>query len=210
MRKIIFLFFLSYYFAFAEKYIVIRIADNNSVNRSLSNLIPDLGFSAVTLPPGSPATEGENDGNNEGKNEGTNEGENEELDDGENEGLSGVVKKNNEIGIIESWGPHFRVSFEMKIKSFVAAKWTNILSFKGNGAKESCCQPGDRAPAIFLQNNKKYLVFSHPVNGNGKYSSHWDKKVKLNKWYKIIIEQISINGKVVALVKKKTCRLNSS
>ena len=126
-----------------------------------------------------------------------------EENEGKNEGLSGVVEKDNEIGTIESWGPHFRVSFEMIIKSFVGAKWTSILSFKGNGAKGSCCQPGDRAPAIFLQNNKKYLVFSHPVNGNGKYSSHWDKKVRLNKWYKIIIEQISINGKVVALVKEK-------
>ena len=51
MGKIIFLFFLSYYFAFAEKYIVIRIADNNSVNRSLSNLTPDWGLSAVSSPP---------------------------------------------------------------------------------------------------------------------------------------------------------------
>ena len=109
--------------------------------------------------------------------------------------LSGVVRRHNEIGIIESWGPHFRVSFDMKIKSFVAAKWTNILSFKGNGAKESCCRPGDRAPAIFLENKEKYLVFSNPVNGNGKYSYKF-RELELNQWFKIIIEQISINGKV--------------
>ena len=112
------------------------------------------------------------------------------------EGLSGVVEKDNEIGTIESWGPHFRVSFEMIIKSFVGAKWTNILSFKGNGATSECCQPGDRAPAVFLQEHKKLLVFSNTVNGNGGYAFHWNKKVELNKWYKIIIEQISINGKV--------------
>ena len=115
---------------------------------------------------------------------------------GQAEGLSGVVEKDNEIGTIESWGPHFRVSFEMIIKSFVGAKWTNILSFKGNGATSECCQPGDRAPAVFLQENKKLLVFSTTVNGNGKYTFDWNKKVELNKWYKIIIEQISINGKV--------------
>ena len=109
--------------------------------------------------------------------------------------LSGVVRRHNEIGIIESWGPHFRVSFDMKIKSFVAAKWTNILSFKGNGAKESCCQPGDRAPAVFLENKERYLVFSNPVNGNGKYSYKF-RELELNQWFKIIIEQISINGKV--------------
>ena len=115
---------------------------------------------------------------------------------GQAEGLSGVVEKDNEIGTIESWGPHFRVSFEMIIKSFVGAKWTNILSFKGNGATSECCQPGDRAPAVFLQENKKLLLFSNTVNGNGGYTFHWNKKVELNKWYKIIIEQISINGKV--------------
>ena len=115
---------------------------------------------------------------------------------GQAEGLSGVVEKDNEIGTIESWGPHFRVSFEMIIKSFVGAKWTNILSFKGNGATSDCCQPGDRAPAVFLQENKKLLVFSTTVNGNGGFTFHWNKKVELNKWYKIIIEQISINGKV--------------
>ena len=114
MGKLIFLFFLCYYCAFAEKYIVIRIPDNNSVNQSLSNLIPDLGLSAVTSPPMKEGLdEGENEGNNEGGNEGGNEGENEGeneggnegLDEGENKGLSGVVKKNNEIGTIESWGP---------------------------------------------------------------------------------------------------------
>ena len=119
-----------------------------------------------------------------------------EENEGKNEGLSGVVEKDNEIGTIESWGPHFRVSFEMIIKSFVGAKWTNILSFKGNGATSDCCQPGDRAPAVFLQENKKFFVFTNTVNGNGKYAFHWKKKVELNKWYKIIIEQISINGKV--------------
>ena len=133
--------------------------------------------------------EGLNEGENEGENEGKNEGLDEGSKEGENEGLSGVVKKNKDIGTIESWGPHFRVSFDMKIKSFVAAKWTNILSFKGNGAKESCCQPGDRAPAVFLENKERYLVFSNPVNGNGKYSFKY-RGLQLNKWYKITIEQI--------------------
>ena len=116
-------------------------------------------------------------------------GKTERVNEEEIINLSGVVTKNNMIGTIESWGPHFRVSFEMKIKSFVAAKWTNILSFKGNGAKESCCQPGDRAPAIFLQNKEKYLVFSHSVNGNGNYAYTY-RGLQLNKWYKITVEQI--------------------
>ena len=191
MGKLIFLFFLCYYCAFAEKYIVIRIPDNNSVN-----MIPDLGFSAVTSPPMKEGLdEGENEGENEGGNEGGNEGENEGLDKGENEGLSGVVKKKNKIGTIESWGPHFRVSFEMIIKSFEGATWTNILSFKGNGVVRQFGQPGDRDPAVYLETKKKLLLFSQGINGNGKYSYVY-KKPELNKWYKIIIEQKPINGKV--------------
>ena len=38
--------------------------------------------------------------------------------------LSGVVKKDNMIGTIGSWGPYFRISFEMMIKSFGADKMT--------------------------------------------------------------------------------------
>ena len=103
--------------------------------------------------------------------------------------LSGVVKKDNMIGTIGSWGPYFRISFEMMIKSFGADKMTNILSFKGNGATSNCCQVGDRAPAIFLENKERYLVFSNPVNGNGRYSYKY-RGLQLNKWYKITIEQI--------------------
>ena len=195
MGKIIFIFFLCYNAVITEKYIVIRIPDNNSVN-----MIPDLGFSAVTSPP-------MKEGLDEGENEGTNEGENEGLDEGENKGLSGVVKKKNKIGTIESWGPYFRVSFEMIIKSFSGAKWTNILSFKGNGATSNCCKHGDRAPALYLENKEKYLVFSHSVSGNGRYSYKFRGGLQLNKWYKITIEQRLINEKVnckriVALVSK--------
>ena len=120
----------------------------------------------------------------------------------ENIGLSGVVKKNTEIGTIPSWGPQFRVSFEMMIKSFVGGKWANVLSFKGNGATSNCCKPGDRVPAVFIKTNrnkKKYLVFSNSINGNGKYSYKYEN-VKLNKWYKITIEQIMENGTVRIVV----------
>ena len=109
--------------------------------------------------------------------------------------LSGVVTKDNMIGTIESWGPYFRVSFEFMIKSFVADKMTNILSFKGNGGVRQFGQPGDRDPGVYLQTKKKLLLFSQGINGNGKYSYVY-KKPELNKWYKIIIEQKPINGKV--------------
>ena len=116
--------------------------------------------------------------------------------------LSGVVKKDNMIGTIGSWGPYFRISFEMMIKSFGADKMTNILSFKGNGATSNCCEIGDRVPALFMENKDKHghpsLFFAHSLSGNGNYFyRRWidlqqfksPNYMELNKWYKIIIEQ---------------------
>ena len=40
-------------------------------------------------------------------------------------GLSGDVKKKTEIGTIPSWGPQFRISFDLKINSHVAGDISN-------------------------------------------------------------------------------------
>ena len=97
------------------------------------------------------------------------------------------------IGTIPSWGPQFRVSFDMKINSDPKTAWTSILGFIGNGGTSFCCKHGDRIPNVELRINK-YLYFESSVNGKGNY--HIKYKVDLKKWYNIIIEQISINGKV--------------
>ena len=110
--------------------------------------------------------------------------------------LSGVAKWRNQLGTIESWGPHFRISFEMIIKSFSTkghpGPMTNILEFYNHKY---------RRPKYFgilsvsLETKAFFLQFSNHVNGNGKYSYVY-RKPELNKWYKIIIEQKPINGKV--------------
>ena len=148
-------------------------------------------------------TEGGNEEEESKKGEETIE---EETTDGKNEkrlSLSGVVKKNTHIGIIPIWGPHFRVSFEIMIKSFTSDMWTNIFSFKGDTTSYGK-KPKDRAPTVNIESKEKSIVFFYPVNGDWHYSGKY--KVELNKWYKITIEQIKKkNGKVrkVALVIKK-------
>ena len=66
----------------------------------------------------------------------------------ENIGRSGVVKKNTVIGTIPSWGPLFRVSFDMKINSYRKTDWTSILDFKGNGGTREKGKHGDRIPTV--------------------------------------------------------------
>ena len=103
-------------------------------------------------------------------------------------GLAGVVKKNTEIGTIESWGPHFLVSFDVKINSHLETNRSSILDFKGNGGTRDCCKHGDRIPAVLHDERNNELIFCSSVNGNGNY--HVKYKVELHRWYTIIIKQI--------------------
>ena len=118
-------------------------------------------------------------------------------------GLSGDVKKNTEIGTaIPSWGPQFRVSFDLLINSHVPGdKWgsSNILSFKGNGAIRKCCNNGDRVPSISV-NKRGYLIIASSVNEIGNY--YFLHFIKVKKWYNIRIEQISVKGEVCVLCMK--------
>ena len=116
----------------------------------------------------------------------------------ENIGRTGVIKKNTVIGTIPSWGPQFRVSFDMKINSYQKTDWTSILDFKGNGGTREKGKHGDRIPTVLHEKKNKELIFCSSVNGNENY--HIKYKVDLKKWYNIIIEQISIDGKVRMIV----------
>ena len=111
---------------------------------------------------------------------------------------SGDIKKNHEIGTVDSWGPIFRISFDLIIHSFVKGKgkqgWSSVLAFKGNGGKSHCCNHGDRIPDIALNKNGK-LRFSNSVSGNKKYQFIFN--VALNKWYNIIVEQTRTDEKVI-------------
>ena len=100
------------------------------------------------------------------------------------------IQSNKEIGTIDSWGPFFRVSFDLIIHSLRQEEWSSLLAFRGNGAICDNCKIGDRVPVLFLNNKDCVIQFSNTVN-----NLLFD--VELNNWYNIIIEQKSVNGKVV-------------
>ena len=104
------------------------------------------------------------------------------------------MKKNNLLETIDSWGPLFKVTFDLMIHSKLSSSWSSILSFKGNGGLTDYVKYGDRAPAIFYNKNG-YLHFTNAVSGNINY--YFDKKVDLGKWYHIDVEQNVKDGKVI-------------
>ena len=106
------------------------------------------------------------------------------------------ILRNKHIGTISSWGPFFRVSFDLIIHSLnnENAWWSSVLSFLGNGGTSECIEIGDCMPAIFLTQSGG-LEFYSSVNDNAGH--FFDFQAELNHWYNIIIEQKSVNGKVI-------------
>ena len=97
------------------------------------------------------------------------------------------VRRNNEIGTIDSWGPLFRISLDLMIHSHVEDKWSSVLTFKGNGGASDHEKFGDRIPGIFvykdINKGKGYLQFSTTK------LTRFFFPINLNTWYNILIEQ---------------------
>ena len=101
------------------------------------------------------------------------------------------MKNNNEIAAINgTWGPFFRVSFDLIIHSHKKGKgkkgWSSVLAFQGLGKSE-------KVPAITVT-KKGVLIFTNSVNGNKNYKINFN--IELNSWYNITIEQKPKNEKV--------------
>ena len=104
-----------------------------------------------------------------------------------------MIEKGRLIDTVSSWGPLFRISFDLFITSFGPSVWSSILSFKGNGGTNNCCNNGDRIPIVQLHDNGE-LYFINSINGNG--NAYFHTAVDTGKWYEIEIEQNKIDGEV--------------
>ena len=98
--------------------------------------------------------------------------------------IQGDVKRNKEIGTINgTWGPFFRISFDLIIHSYVKGKgkqgWSSVLAF-------------DKKPSVDLNKNGELRFLFQQKN----YNFNFITNVDLNKWYNISIEQKPNNKKV--------------
>ena len=104
------------------------------------------------------------------------------------------VLENKEIGTIDSWGPFFRVSFDLiihslgEINQLAYQNWYSVLAFVD--------EIGSELPVIELHS----LGFLRFRNIFVNYSTYYNSvifNIKLNQWYNIMIDQKSVNGKVI-------------
>ena len=102
------------------------------------------------------------------------------------------VKDGRLIGIVPSWGPTFKINFELKILSFANCnpdKMANYLTF--TASDNDCCGIGDRIPAFFT-NSGGFLQLAMQINQNGNNIAR-SPKLDENVWYKVEVEQ-SLQG----------------
>ena len=103
------------------------------------------------------------------------------FDAGPNFNIGSNVKKNNKIETIESWGPLFHVSLDLIIHSRHQDDkydWSSVLTFL------------HAAPSIYLDKTSLLTTVDNKI---------FNFKIELNHWYNIVIEQKSVNGKVIKL-----------
>ena len=103
------------------------------------------------------------------------------FDAGPNFNIGSNVKKNNKIGTFESWGPLFHVSLDLIIHSRHQDDkydWSSVLTFL------------HAAPSIYLDKTSLLTTVDNKI---------FNFKIELNHWYNIVIEQKSVNGKVIKL-----------
>ena len=70
---------------------------------------------------------------------------------------------------------------------------SSLLAFKGNGAITRN-RIGDRIPVLLLDNELGMIYFYNFIDSQSDYFLEY---IDLDHWYNIIIEQKSVNGKVI-------------
>ena len=98
------------------------------------------------------------------------------------------VQDSKLIGIIPSWGPTFKINFELMILSFANCnpdKMANYLTF--TSSDNDCCDIGDRIPAFFT-NSGGFLQLAMQIGQNGNHVAK-SPNLEENVWYEVEVEQ---------------------
>jgi len=98
------------------------------------------------------------------------------------------VENNKVLASVPTWGPTFRISFELKILSFANCnpdKMANYLTF--TATDNNCCEIGDRVPAFFT-NSGGFLQLATQIDENGNHIAR-SPNLEENVWYSVEVEQ---------------------
>jgi len=98
------------------------------------------------------------------------------------------VENNKLLASVPTWGPTFRISFDLKILSFANCnpdKMANYLTF--TATDNNCCEIGDRVPAFFT-NSGGFLQLATQIDYNGNHIAR-SPNLEENVWYSVEVEQ---------------------
>ena len=109
-----------------------------------------------------------------------------------NTNIGTAKSKNNWIGTIDS--KLFRVSFDLIIHSHRKSEWSHLLGFIREDAKNIY-----QYPVIYLHRSG-YIQFAIVFDNIHSIPHYFNFNIELNHWYNILIEQKSVNGKVLRLI----------
>ena len=100
------------------------------------------------------------------------------------QGFSGEFESDKLIATLPSWGPAFRISFDMLIRSVDKADWGTAFLFASSG--EDNRKLGDRSPGLWTNRDGRLHVFSQ-VGTNPNL--HQAVPITLGTWHRVQVEQ---------------------
>ena len=104
------------------------------------------------------------------------------------------ISRNKELASLEHWGPEYKVSFDLTIRSYpTSSDWAGILRLT-TGA--DCCDIGDRIPLFKLFRDNQ-LVILNAVNDQGNHQSRFN--LNTNQEYSIELSQTLTDNQVLCL-----------
>ena len=116
--------------------------------------------------------------------------------------LSGFLETPaREVGSIETWGPLFRISFDLIIYSKPPLSGSEtvykIIQFKADAATSDCCNLGARVPLLqHYVDAPERLHFATAIGGDGNYWRDYNINTELNEKYNFVMEQQYVNNEV--------------
>ena len=104
-----------------------------------------------------------------------------------------LIREDNLVATLPSWGDYFEVSLQIWIESFAqTGDWTEVFRF--TATEKDCCSAGDRIPALFV--NKAGFIHASSQVGTDR-DFHKSFYIEPKTWTMVQIKQYPENGKVI-------------
>merc|ERR1712073_41858 len=105
-----------------------------------------------------------------------------------------VVENGKVLATLATWGPTYKVSLDIFVKSFPTQWLAEVLSI--GTTDKTCCTPGANIPSLKLSPKGRLAVFNQVnTGGRERYNWHSGHQVSPNQWHRVEMEQAVQDGK---------------